>query len=92
MWTIKILLNNKIIFLFYTKMRKPTREPIFNPSELNRILPSYLLNEVDEDVKDKKSKEESILDSFSNGKNVSKIFFIKLILNYIFKINYFIGY
>ena len=73
-------------------MRKPTREPIFNPSELNRILPSYLLNEVDEDVKDKKSKEESILDSFSNGKNVSKIFFIKLILNYIFKINYFIGY
>ena len=73
-------------------MRKPTREPIFNPSELNRILPSYLLNEVDEDVKDKKSKEESILDRFSNGKNVSKIFFIKLILNYIFKINYFIGY
>ena len=73
-------------------MRKPTREPIINPSELNRILPSYLLNEVDEDVKDKKSKEESILDSFSNGKNVSKIFFIKLILNYIFKINYFIGY
>ena len=68
-------------------MRKTTGEPIFNSNELNRILPSYLLNEVEEDAKDKKNNKESMLDSFSNGKNVSKIFFIILILNYIFKIN-----
>ena len=73
-------------------MRKTTGEPIFNSNELNRILPSYLLNEVEEDAKDKKNNKESMLDSFSNGKNVSKIFVLILILNYIFKINYFIGY
>ena len=68
-------------------MRKTTGEPIFNSNELNRILPSYLLNEVEEDDKDKKNNKESMLDSFSNGKNVSKIFVLILILNYIFKIN-----
>ena len=68
-------------------MRKTTGEPIFNTNELNRILPSYLLSEVEEDDKDKKNNKESVLDNFSNGKNVSKIFFIILILNYIFKIN-----
>ena len=56
-------------------MRKTTGEPIFNTNELNRILPSYLLSEVEEDDKDKKNNKESMLDSFSNGKNVSKIFF-----------------
>lgn len=68
-------------------MRKTTGEPIFNSNELNKILPSYLLNEVEEDAKDKKNNKESMLDSFSNGKNVSKIFVLILILNYIFKIN-----
>ena len=65
-------------------MRKTTGEPRFNTNELNRILPSYLLNEVEEDVKDKKNNKESVLDNFSNRKNVSQIFFIILILNYIF--------
>ena len=68
-------------------MRKTSGEPIFNSTELNRILPSYLHNEVEEDDKDKKNNKESVLDNFSNGKKVSKIFFIILILNYIFKIN-----
>ena len=52
-------------------MRKTTGESIFNTNELNRILPSYLLNEVEEDDKDKKNDKESVLDNFSNGKNVS---------------------
>ena len=57
-------------------MRKTsTSEPIFNIAELNRILPSYLLKEVEEDDKHKKNNEESLLDSFSNGNNVSRIFF-----------------
>ena len=52
-----------------------TSEPIFNIAELNKILPSYLLNEVEEDDKDKKNNEESLLESFSNGNNVSRIIF-----------------
>ncbi len=57
-------------------MRKTSGESIFNSTELNRILPSYLLNEVGEDDKDKKNREEYMMGDFSNGKNVSKIFFI----------------
>ena len=57
-------------------MRKTsTSEPIFNIAELNKILPSYLLNEVEEDDKDKKNNEETLLDTFSNGNNVSRIIF-----------------
>ena len=57
-------------------MRKTsTSEPIFNTTELNSILPSYLLKEVEEDDKHKKNNEESLLDSFFNGNNVSRIFF-----------------
>ena len=57
-------------------MRKTsTSEPIFNIAELNKILPSYLLNEVEEDDKDKKNNEEMLLETFSNGNNVSRIFF-----------------
>jgi hypothetical protein len=52
-------------------MRKTSGEPIFNSTELNKMLPSYLLNEVEEDDKDKKNDKESVLDNFSNGKNVS---------------------
>ncbi len=73
-------------------MRKVASESILNSTELNRILPSYLLNEVEEDDKNIKNNEELMLDNFSNGKTVSKIFVLILILNYIFKINYFIGY
>ena len=57
-------------------MRKTTTsEPIFNIAELNKILPSYLLNEVEEDDKDKKNNEEMLLETFSNGNNVSRIIF-----------------
>ena len=54
---------------------KSTSEPIFNIIELNKILPSYLLKEVEEDDKDKKNNEEMPLDTFSNGNNVSRIIF-----------------
>ena len=56
-------------------MRKTTDEPIFNSTELNRILPSYLLSEVEEDDKDKKINEELTLVNFSNGNNVSNLFY-----------------
>lgn len=69
-------------------MRKSSGDSTINTNELNNILPSYLLNEMEEDNKDKKLKEESKINNFYNEK-VSKIFFNILILNYIFKINYF---
>jgi len=69
-------------------MRKSSGDSIINSNELNKILPSYLVNEMEEDNKDKNLKEESKINNFYNEK-VSKIFFKILILNYIFKINYF---
>jgi len=69
-------------------MRKSSGDLTINSNELNKILPSYLLNEMEEDNKDKNLKEESKINNFYNEK-VSKIFFNILILNYIFKINYF---
>ena len=67
-------------------MRKSSGDLTINSNELNKILPSYLLNEMEEDNKDKNLKEESKINNFYNEK-VSKIFFNILILNYIFKIN-----
>ena len=54
-------------------MRKSSGEQIFNSSELNKILPSYLINEVKEDNKRKNSNEETEIKNFINEK-VSKIF------------------
>ena len=67
-------------------MRKSSGDLTINSNELNKILPSYLLNEMEEDNKDKNLKEESKINNFYNEK-VSKIFFNILILNYIFKNN-----
>ena len=67
-------------------MRKSSGDLTINSNELNKILPSYLLNEMEEDNKDKNLKEESKKNNFYNEK-VSKIFFNILILNYIFKNN-----
>ena len=54
-------------------MRKSSGEQIFNSSELNKILPSYLINEVKDDNKRKNSNEETEIKNFINEK-VSKIF------------------
>ena len=49
-------------------MRKDSEEQIFNSNELNRILPSYLLNEVKEDNLDNNKNKEQILNNFINEK------------------------
>ena len=64
-------------------MRKSSGETIINTKELNKILPSYLLDEVEEDKKDYKLSQESKQNDVYKDK-VSKIIFLKLILNYIF--------
>ena len=49
-------------------MRKSSGEAIFNSNELNKILPSYLLNEVEEHNKDKNYNEKSEINNFLNEK------------------------
>ncbi len=67
-------------------MRKSYGETILTINELNKMLPSYLIDEVEEDKKNNIFNDESIITNFSKEK-VS--LFLKLILNYIFRINYF---
>ena len=66
-------------------MRKFSGDSTINTKELNKILPSYLLNEMEEDNKNKNCIEGEKIQNFHNQK-VNKIFFNKLILNYIFKL------
>ena len=49
-------------------MRKSSGEAIFNSKELNKILPSYLLNEVEEYNKDKDYNEKTEINNFLNEK------------------------
>lgn len=56
-------------------MRQSSGEPIISTKELNKILPSYLLSEMDEDNKNEIQKEEIKTNNFYDEK-VSKIFII----------------
>lgn len=40
-------------------MRTQTKEPFFNPKELNKILPSYLLDEINEQQEDRSQQNEN---------------------------------
>ena len=42
-------------------MRTQTKEPFFNSKELNKILPSYLLDEINEQQEEKSQKNESYI-------------------------------
>ena len=55
-------------------MRKSSTEATINLKELNKILPSYILNEVGEDTNDINHNEEFKSNKIFNEK-VSKIFF-----------------
>jgi hypothetical protein len=68
-------------------MRPLTKDPIFNSKELNKILPSYLLDEIDkEDKKDLNHKNGNEPNEFSIKKesetkisnNKFKLFFINV--------------
>ena len=57
-------------------MKTQTKEPSFNSKELNKILPSYLLDEIDEEQKHQNNLfENSLYDSslIKENKNVRKI-------------------
>jgi hypothetical protein len=57
-------------------MKTQTKEPSFNSKELNKILPSYLLDEIDEEQKHQNNLfENSLYDSslVKENKNVRKI-------------------
>ena len=51
-------------------MRSQTKEPLFNSKELNKILPSYLLDEIDEDNKyQNHSNENQVCDLVHQKEN-----------------------
>jgi hypothetical protein len=59
-------------------MRPQSKETIFNPKELNKILPSYLLGEIDEEQKELNYKEDNQQQNLvlqKELKNVRKIFY-----------------
>ena len=49
-------------------MRQSSGEAIINEKELNRILPSYLLCEVEEDNKSQSNIEETKINNIHNDK------------------------
>ena len=49
-------------------MRKSSEEPKFSQNELNKILPSYILNEVEEDKKSLNNNEGNKINNFLNEK------------------------
>ena len=55
-------------------MNETSLESKLNSEELNKILPSYLIDEVDENKSDKNEKKENILEE---SNNVSLIFIYK---------------
>ena len=63
-----------LIYLYLEKMIKSSSEITISNKELNKMLPSYLLKEVEKDTKVSNLNEESIFNTIFNGK-VSKIIF-----------------
>jgi hypothetical protein len=52
-------------------MRTQTKEPFFNSKELNKILPSYLLDEINEQQDERNQKNESYInDIFKEGHKI----------------------
>ena len=54
-------------------MRSQTKEPLFNSKELNKILPSYLLDEIDEDNKDQNHSNENQVCDLVHQKGNKKV-------------------
>ena len=54
-------------------MRSQTKEPLFNSKELNKILPSYLLDEIDEDNKDQNHSNENQVYDLVHQKENKKV-------------------
>ena len=58
-------------------MRPLNKDQLFNPNELNKILPSYLIDEIDEEEKDQNNNISKTLNkmiSQNESKNVRKIY------------------
>lgn len=58
-------------------MRPLNKDQLFNSNELNKILPSYLIDEIDEEEKDQNNNISKTLNkmiSQNESKNVRKIY------------------
>ena len=68
-------------------MKTQSKEPLFNSNELNKILPSYLLDEIDkEEKKDCNPKNDIQFNNFitKDSKKERKKFFLLYIILIIF--------
>ena len=54
-------------------MRPQIKESLFNSKELNKILPSYLLDEIDEDYNDQNHSDERPVSDFVYKKENKKV-------------------
>ena len=50
-------------------MRTKTKEPFFNSKELNKILPSYLLDEINEQQEDRSHNNEIYINDIFKKEN-----------------------
>jgi hypothetical protein len=54
-------------------MRPQLKEPLFNSKELNKILPSYLFDEIDEEQKELNHKKHNKQRNFVLPKELKKV-------------------
>ena len=69
-------------------MRSQLKEPLLNSKELNKILPSYLLDEIDEEQKElnhKKHKKKRNIVLPQELKKVSKKHILMFLFSFLFK-------
>ena len=67
------------IFLYKTKMRTQAKEPLFNSKELNKILPSYLLVEINEQQEGIQKNESCMNDTLKKEHRKVRLIYLLLI-------------
>ena len=66
-------------------MKPQLKETSFNSKELNKILPSYLLDEIDkEEKKDLNNKNDKQFNDFVASKESKKVRYLLIIIEFIF--------
>ena len=66
-------------------MKPQQKETSFNSKELNKILPSYLLDEIDkEEKKDLNNKNDKQFNDFVASKESKKVRYLLIIIEFIF--------
>ena len=67
------------IFLYKTKMRTQAKESLFNSKEFNKILPSYLLVEINEQQEGIQKNESCMNDTLKKEHRKVRLIYLLLI-------------